>query len=159
MPEVSNKSSEGAQPQSKSRRAWPGGIPVTTSYAVIPGAGSAGLTWSEVAGELGAALVRTPDEMSVPGMAAGRREAIGDLPRPRVLVGPSMGAMVSLATARHVEVDAMVLTAAGFGTEVSDRLVDEAQSARNRGRLQRGRTRKAHSPAAGVGRLSARAAA
>ena len=68
--------------------------------------------------------MRTPDEMSVPGMAAGRREAIGDLPRPRVLVRPSMGEMVSLATARHVEVDAMVLIAAGFGIEVSDRLFD-----------------------------------
>ena len=97
---------------------------MTPSYVVIPGGGSAGLTWSEVAGELGAVVLRAPDEACIPGMAAGLKGAIRELPRPRVLIGASMGAMVSLEVARDVEVDALVLIAAGFGIEVGDRLVD-----------------------------------
>ncbi|MFZ0381403.1 MAG: alpha/beta fold hydrolase [Solirubrobacteraceae bacterium] len=94
------------------------------SFAVIPGAGSAGLTWAEVAGELGAAVLRAPDEPTIPAMAAGLDAAVADLPRPRVLIGASMGAMVSLEIARDVEVDALVLIAAGFGIEVGDRLIE-----------------------------------
>jgi pimeloyl-ACP methyl ester carboxylesterase len=94
------------------------------SFAVIRGGGSAGLTWAEVAGELGAAALRAPDEPDVPAMAAGLEAAVAGLPRPRVLIGASMGAMVSLEIARNVEVDALVLLAAGFGIEVSDRLIE-----------------------------------
>jgi pimeloyl-ACP methyl ester carboxylesterase len=94
------------------------------SFAVVPGGGSAGLTWTEVAGELGATVLRAPDEPDIPAMAAGLDAAVADLPRPRVLIGASMGAMVSLEIARNVEVDALVLVAAGFGIEVSDRLIE-----------------------------------
>ncbi len=96
----------------------------SASFAVIPGGGSAGLTWAEVAGELGAAVLRAPDEPDIPAMAAGLDAAVTDLPRPRVLIGASMSAMVSLEIARNVEVDALVLVAAGFGIEVSARLIE-----------------------------------
>lgn len=94
------------------------------SFAVIPAGGSAGLTWAEAAGELGAAVLRAPDEPDIPAMAAGLVAAVADLPRPRVLIGASMGAMVSLEIARSVEVDALVLVAAGFGIDVSDGLIE-----------------------------------
>jgi pimeloyl-ACP methyl ester carboxylesterase len=96
----------------------------TPSYVVIAGAGSAGLTWGEVAGELGAVVLPIPDEPSAPAMAAALEAAIADLPAPRVLIGASMGAIVALEVARSVSVDALVLAAAGYGIEVSDRLLD-----------------------------------
>ncbi|HEY2936332.1 MAG TPA: alpha/beta hydrolase [Gaiellaceae bacterium] len=94
------------------------------SYAVIAGAGSAGLTWSEVAAELEASVLPIPDEPSPPAMAAALESAVAALPRPRVLVAASMGAIVALELARTVEVDALVLAAAGYGIDVSDRLLD-----------------------------------
>ncbi len=94
------------------------------SFAAIPGAGSAGVAWADVAGELGAAVLRAPDEPTIAAMAAGLEAAVADLPRPRVLIGASMGAMVSLDIARNVGVDALVLMAAGFGIEVGDRLIE-----------------------------------
>jgi pimeloyl-ACP methyl ester carboxylesterase len=94
------------------------------TFVVIPGGGSAGLTWAEVSDELGAVVLRAPDEPDIPAMAAGLEAAISELPGPRVLIGASMGAMVSIEIARNVEVDALVLVAAGFGIEVSDRLID-----------------------------------
>ncbi len=93
-------------------------------YPVIAGAGSAGLTWNEVARELGAVVLPIPDEPSAPAMAAALESAISALPRPRVLIGASMGAIVALEVVRNVEVDALVLVAAGHGIDVSDRLLD-----------------------------------
>jgi pimeloyl-ACP methyl ester carboxylesterase len=94
------------------------------SYAVIPGAGCAGLTWSEVAAPLGAEILKVPDEPDIVAMAAGLEAAVAAMPAPRVLIGASFGAMVALEIARHVEVDALVLVAAGFGITVGRRLID-----------------------------------
>jgi pimeloyl-ACP methyl ester carboxylesterase len=94
------------------------------SYGVIPGAGCAGLTWSEVAGELGAAILEVPGLTDIVAIAAALEDAVADMPAPRVLIGASMGAMVSLELARRVEVHGLVLVAAGFGITVSDRLID-----------------------------------
>lgn len=91
------------------------------AYAVIAGAGSSGLTWAPVAEQLGAAVMPIPDEADVPAMAAAVRDRVAQLPRPRVLVGTSAGAVVALEVARDVEVQAMVFVAAGFGLTVSDR--------------------------------------
>ena len=45
--------------------------PAPVSYAVLPGAGSAGLVWDRVAAELGGATVLPlPDQPDVPAMAA-----------------------------------------------------------------------------------------
>jgi len=43
---------------------------VSVSFAVIPGAGSAGLTWRPVAGRLGARVLPMPPEESVFEIAA-----------------------------------------------------------------------------------------
>jgi pimeloyl-ACP methyl ester carboxylesterase len=94
------------------------------SYAVIPGAGCAGLTWAEVADELGAEVLSVPDETSIAAMAAGLEATVAEMPAPRVLIGASMGAMVSLELARRVEIHGLVLVAAGFGIVVSDRVID-----------------------------------
>jgi pimeloyl-ACP methyl ester carboxylesterase len=94
------------------------------SYAVIAGAGSAGRTWHAVAREIDAVVMPIPDEPDVAAMAARVAAVVADLPRPRVLIAASAGAVVALDVARSVEVDALVFTAAGFGLEVSDRLLD-----------------------------------
>jgi pimeloyl-ACP methyl ester carboxylesterase len=94
------------------------------SYAIIPGAGCAGLTWAEVADALGAQVLRPPDEPDIVAMAEGMIPAVAGLPAPRVLIGASMGAMVALEIARRLDVGALVLVAAGFGITVSDRLID-----------------------------------
>jgi pimeloyl-ACP methyl ester carboxylesterase len=94
------------------------------AYVVIAAAGSAGLTWADVAGELGALVLAIPDEPGARPMAAALEPAVVDLPRPRVLIAASMGATVALELARRVEFDALVLVAAGYGIEVSDRLLD-----------------------------------
>jgi pimeloyl-ACP methyl ester carboxylesterase len=94
------------------------------SYALITGAGSAGLTWTELHAELDGALVLpVPDEPDVPAMAAALRERIEELEEPRVVVAASLGAMVALEVARSSHVDGLVLIAAGFGIEVSDALL------------------------------------
>jgi pimeloyl-ACP methyl ester carboxylesterase len=94
------------------------------SFAVIPGAGSAGRTWAGVAREFGAVVLPMPDEDDVPAMAARLRPAVAELPAPRVLIAASAGALVALEVAREVPVGALVLTAAGFGIEVSEELLD-----------------------------------
>jgi pimeloyl-ACP methyl ester carboxylesterase len=95
-----------------------------TSYAIIPGAGCAGLTWSRVADELGAKILRPPDEDDIVRIAAALAGSVAELNRPRVLVGASFGAMVALEIARTVDVDALVLVAAGWGITVSDRVIE-----------------------------------
>jgi pimeloyl-ACP methyl ester carboxylesterase len=97
---------------------------MSTSYAVIPGAGCAGLTWRQVADDLGAAVLPAPVQTDIPAIAAAMEPAIVALPAPRVVVGASFGAMVALELARRIEIDALVLVAAGFGIEVSDALID-----------------------------------
>jgi pimeloyl-ACP methyl ester carboxylesterase len=94
------------------------------SFAIILGAGSAGLTWARVADEVGAVVLPIPDEPNVRTMAARLQPSIAELRPPRVLIAASAGALVALEVARAVPVQALVLTAAGFGIEVSDRLLD-----------------------------------
>jgi pimeloyl-ACP methyl ester carboxylesterase len=94
------------------------------SYAVIPGAGCAGLTWSAITDALDAEVLRPPDEPDIFAMAAGLEATVAAMPTPRVLIGASMGAMVALEIARHVDVHGLVLVAAGFGITVSDRLIE-----------------------------------
>jgi pimeloyl-ACP methyl ester carboxylesterase len=90
------------------------------AHAVLPGSGSAGLVWERAAAELPDAIVLPlPDEPSVPVMAASLRPLVQALPRPRVVVGSSLGALVALELARNVPVDALVLIAAGFGIDVN----------------------------------------
>ena len=89
------------------------------AHAVLPGSGSAGLVWQRAAAELPDAIVLPlPDEPAVPAMAASLAPCVQTLPRPRVVVGSSLGALVALELARHVPVDALVLIAAGFGIDV-----------------------------------------
>jgi pimeloyl-ACP methyl ester carboxylesterase len=97
-------------------------------YAVLPGAGSAGLPWERIVGRLDALLLPLGDEPDVPGMAAALVPAIEAMPRPRVLVGASLGAMVALEVARTVAVDALVLIAAGFGVTVGDSVLEWVES-------------------------------
>jgi pimeloyl-ACP methyl ester carboxylesterase len=93
-------------------------------YCVLPGAGGSGLSWAQVVEPLGATLLEVPDERDVPAMAAAVAKSVQELPRPLVLVGASLGAMVALEVARTVPVDALVLIATGFGIEVSDSLLE-----------------------------------
>jgi len=97
---------------------------VSVHYVVIPGAGSAGLAWEEAAELLGAPIVPVPDAPDVAAMAARVEAAISAIPRPRVLIGTSLGAMVALEVARGVELDALVLVAAGFGITVADSVLE-----------------------------------
>jgi pimeloyl-ACP methyl ester carboxylesterase len=89
------------------------------AHAVLPGSGSAGLVWERAAAELpGAIVLPLPDEPSVRAMATSLGPRVEALPRPRVVVGSSLGALVALELARSVPVDALVLIAAGFGIDV-----------------------------------------
>jgi pimeloyl-ACP methyl ester carboxylesterase len=90
------------------------------SYVVLPGAGSAGLPWRAVAEQLDAEVLPVPDEPDVAAMAAAVEAAIAALPRPRAVIGASLGAMVALEVTRSVELDALVLVAAGFGITVGE---------------------------------------
>jgi pimeloyl-ACP methyl ester carboxylesterase len=85
-------------------------------YLVLPGAGSAGLPWEAAASQLDATVLPVPDEPDV--------AAIADLPRPRVVIGTSLGAMVALEVARKIDLDGLVLVAAGFGITVAERVLD-----------------------------------
>jgi pimeloyl-ACP methyl ester carboxylesterase len=97
---------------------------VSVHYLVIPGAGSSGLAWEEAAELLGAPIVPVPDAPDVAAMAAEVEPEVAAIPRPRVLIGTSLGAMVALEVARRVELDALVLVAAGFGVTVADSVLD-----------------------------------
>jgi pimeloyl-ACP methyl ester carboxylesterase len=98
------------------------------SYAVLPGAGSAGGAWADVVRDLDALLLPVGDLPDVPSMAESMLPAIAPLPCPRVIVGASLGAMVALEIARRARVDALVLIAAGFGITVGDRLINWVRS-------------------------------
>jgi pimeloyl-ACP methyl ester carboxylesterase len=97
---------------------------VDVHYSVLPGAGSAGLPWEEAAAALGASMLPVPDEPDVSSMAAAVAPAIAGVARPRVLIGTSLGAMVALEVARTVEVDALVLVAAGWGITVAESVLE-----------------------------------
>ncbi len=99
-------------------------IEPSASYAVLPGAGSAGEAWGDIVRELDALLLLVGDLPDVPSMAKSILPAIDSMPRPRVIVGASLGAMVAVEIARRVEVDALVLIAAGFGITVGNQLID-----------------------------------
>jgi pimeloyl-ACP methyl ester carboxylesterase len=89
-------------------------------YVVLASAGSAGLPFAEVVERLDAALLTMPDATDVRAMAEEVGEAIARVPRPRVLVGASLGAMVALECARGGLADGLVLIAAGFGITVGE---------------------------------------
>jgi pimeloyl-ACP methyl ester carboxylesterase len=93
-------------------------------YVVLPGAGSAGLVWEQAAELLGAEVLPVPDEPDVVAMATAVEDVVARAPRPRVVVGTSLGAMVALEVARRIEVDALALIAAGFGIAVGDSVLD-----------------------------------
>jgi pimeloyl-ACP methyl ester carboxylesterase len=93
-------------------------------YVVLPGAGSAGLVWEAAAERLDAAVLPVPDESDVIAMAAALEPVIADVPRPRVIVGTSLGAMVALEVARRIDIDGLVLIAAGFGIAVADAVLE-----------------------------------
>jgi pimeloyl-ACP methyl ester carboxylesterase len=96
-----------------------GAVARAAAHAVLPGSGSAGLVWKRAAAELQhATVLPLPDEPDVAAMAQALQRCIEKLPRPRVLVGSSLGALVALELVRDVQVDALVLVAAGFGIDV-----------------------------------------
>jgi pimeloyl-ACP methyl ester carboxylesterase len=94
------------------------------NYVVLTSAGSAGKPFATVVDELDAVLVTMPDVADVREMADSVRETIAVVPRPRVLVGASLGAMVALECARLGEADGLVLIAAGFGIRVADDVLE-----------------------------------
>jgi pimeloyl-ACP methyl ester carboxylesterase len=102
--------------------------PGSANYVLLPGAGSAGLTWDVVAQRLGARVLPLGDENDVASMAAALIPQIEALTQPRVLVGTSLGAMVALEVARHINVHALVLIAAGFGVIVSESALEWVES-------------------------------
>jgi pimeloyl-ACP methyl ester carboxylesterase len=98
---------------------------MTPSYAIICGSGSSGLAWAPVATELAALVLPAPDAPDVPAMAAALAPAVAALARPRILIGTSLGALLALELARDTEVDALILTSAGFGITVAPAVLDE----------------------------------
>ncbi len=99
-----------------------------THFVMLPGAGSAGLTWEVAAQRLNALVLPLGDEADVPAIALALLPQIERLERPRVIVGASLGAMVAIEVARRIDVDAMVLIAAGFGVHVSDSALEWVES-------------------------------
>jgi pimeloyl-ACP methyl ester carboxylesterase len=93
-------------------------------YVILASAGSAGLPFAAVAERLDAAVIEMPDASDVRAMADALAETIESVPRPRVLVGASLGAMVALECARAGQADGLVLIAAGFGIVVGDEVLD-----------------------------------
>jgi pimeloyl-ACP methyl ester carboxylesterase len=94
------------------------------SYCLIPGAGSAGLTWASVRSELDGVILPVPDQPTVYDMAADLESELRNVAEPRVVVAASLGAMVALELARRVKLSALVLIAAGFGITVSESLLE-----------------------------------
>lgn len=95
------------------------------AYAILPGSGSAGSVWQPAAEQLGRATVMPlPDAPNVAAMVRVLEPEVSRLSAPRVLVGSSLGALVALELARTIQVDALVLIAAGFGIKVSQPVLD-----------------------------------
>ena len=98
-------------------------------YAIICGSGSSGSAWEPVAKELDAVVLPVPDAADVPAMADALGPAVAELPRPRVLIGTSLGAMIALELARETPVDALILVSAGFGIAVDPKVLDQIAAA------------------------------
>jgi pimeloyl-ACP methyl ester carboxylesterase len=94
------------------------------SHAVIPGAGSAGLTWEPASRLLSMRILPVPDEPSVPAMAAALAAQVAELRQPRVLTGASLGGMVALEVEKLVPIEGLVLIATGFGITVGESLLE-----------------------------------
>jgi pimeloyl-ACP methyl ester carboxylesterase len=94
------------------------------SYVVLASAGSAGGPFAAVAEQLDALLLTMPDTDDVLAMADQACAAMAEVPRPRVLVGASLGAMVALECARAGAADGLVLIAAGFGIKVGEGVLE-----------------------------------
>ncbi|GAF49524.1 alpha/beta fold hydrolase [Rhodococcus wratislaviensis] len=89
--------------------------------AILPGAGSAGLTWETVAAQLDASIHPLPDMTSVEEIATNLLDELPD--SPVVLVGASLGAMIAVELTHRRPIAGMVLLAAGFGVTVSDEVL------------------------------------
>jgi len=89
---------------------------------ILPGAGSAGLTWETVAARLDASIHPLPDLPSVEEIATSLLDELPDSPE-LVLVGASLGAMVALELTHRRPIAGLVLLAAGFGVTVSDEVL------------------------------------
>lgn len=94
------------------------------SVAIFPGAGSAGIAWEPTARRIDATIVVAPAGDDVVEMAAVLGDGIEAMPRPRILVGSSMGALIAIEIARQVSIDGLVLVAAGFGIPVAQATLD-----------------------------------
>jgi len=71
------------------------------TYTIIPGAGSAGLTWSAVVDALGATMLPVPNADDVESMAQVLVGDVSDADGPHVLIGASLRAMVALEIAKY----------------------------------------------------------
>lgn len=96
------------------------------NFVVLPGAGMSGIAWRQVVDELQAVVIPIPDLPEVPDMA---REVAVRIPElgidgPFVALGASLGAMVGLELCREMPVAGAVWMAAGFGIEVSTKVLD-----------------------------------
>lgn len=97
---------------------------MASSVVVIPGAGSAGLTWRRAAAMLGATIMPVPDRPDVATMAEAMLPEIDSLSEPRIVIGASLGAMVALEVARRTPVAGLVLLATGWGITVGDSFLE-----------------------------------
>ena len=102
---------------------------MTPAYAIVCGSGSSGLAWEPVATELGARVLPAPDAPDVAAMAAALVPAVAALPRPRVVIGTSLGALIALELARDTPVDALILVSAGFGIAVNPAVLEQIAAA------------------------------
>ena len=99
------------------------------TYTIIPGAGSAGLTWSAVVDALDATMLPVPNADDVESMAQVLVGDVSDAGGPHVLIGASLGAMVALEIAKFVRPTVLVLLATGFGIEVSAKVIEWVRDA------------------------------
>jgi pimeloyl-ACP methyl ester carboxylesterase len=102
---------------------------MTSTIVILPGAGSAGLAWREVANQLNARVVPIPDRPSVEQMADDVIASLENVRDTLLLVGASLGAMVALEVARKRAVAGMVLLAAGVGVTVSEQMLRRVETA------------------------------
>ena len=102
---------------------------MTPAYAIVCGSGSSGRAWDHVATELRAVVLPAPDAPDVPAMALQLAPAVAALPRPRVLIGTSLGALIALELARDTPVDALILVSAGFGIDIHPTVLERIAAA------------------------------
>src|SRR5205814_4282897 len=102
---------------------------MTPADAVVCGSGGSGRAWDHVATELRAVVLPAPDAPDVPAMALQLAPAVAALPRPRVLIGTSLGALIALELARDTPVDALILVSAGFGIDIHPTVLERIAAA------------------------------